>query len=178
VDYILLSDEQITVQKVQNIDFLNELIRLDERIRKIRSNEKVSYIINLFKNVVYLPKDPDYDEYDEYLTRLIDLSDREIHVLFLLSKKRTLPEWQNERGSSIRDNQLWKMFLSDAEEELKLDKEMIDTIVSGISRTGFCKQKVAPDRGKNNVVYEVSPYFERLISILTKEYNQPTINIR
>lgn len=168
IEIIMRPDEHILSEKIQNVDFLIEFSQLIECVTKTRSEDKIVFLGKLFRNAIYLPLTPDYDEYEEFRNRLMELSYREIHILHVLSNDRSVPDWQREAGESKKDNILWEMFLDEASVKTGLNKELITALVSGISRTGFCKQKVAPDRGKNKIVYEVTPYFERLKALLNE----------
>lgn len=165
LDVIMQPGEKIITQKIKDVDFIMEFIQLYECVMKIRSEDKIVRLANLFKNLICLPEEPNYDEYEEYKLKVIGLSDRETLVLALLFKERALPPHLKDANVNLKSNELWDMFLEEARVELDLDAEDITSIVSGITRTGFCKERIAPDKGVNNIVYEVTPYFKRLYSI-------------
>ncbi len=165
INDILKSEEPLRPEVVKKLDFLAEFLQLMDCAAKVRSQEKLDYIGKLFRNSIYLSNTPDYDFYEECKSKLLELSEREIDILFFLDEEIPIPPTVELAATSIKNDYIWNAYLHLASAKFDIGEEDIASIVAGISRTGFCRPKITIDKGKYNVAYEVTPLFKKL-----KEY--------
>lgn len=144
-----------------DIAFITEFMNIYDCIIKIRSNDKVDIVKKLFKNAI-CNDNMDYDEYKEFLSKINELSMREIKLLEILSGERILSSHREGAADSIKQYESWEWYLEDASGELNLSKEDIHSITAGIIRTGFCKLTVLHNKGIPYCTYEPTDYYLRL----------------
>lgn len=148
MDVILSDKELITSEKVNNIEFIMEFIKMIEVVNKLASNEKVVYIANLFRSSFIETNNYNTSEFEEYLFRLNDLSLREINILVDLY------------NNSFELERFYKI----SEEKHGLNKETINAILSSITRSGFCSELGGTmTLGYTGDFYFTTPYFEAFL---------------
>lgn len=80
-DIVFQSPELITMEKIQDADFIISFARMMDTANRLNSNKKIEYLANLFRNTYVLSPTNKTDQFDEGLSRLTGLSDREIEIL-------------------------------------------------------------------------------------------------
>lgn len=147
---IIRESNNITKEMITDIDFIMGFIKATEAVNRLSTNDKVIYIANLFKNTFCIEGEKNIDEYEEWLANLSSLSYREINILIML--------YQSNKNKEKKE-----MFYSNMEEKLGLDKENIIAILTSISRSGFCKEKVGTFLGYTGGEFYTTDYFERFL---------------
>ena len=150
LSYITQSGELIAKSDVADVPFLMELARTLEVLNRLATNEKVLYIANLFKHAFLLAGDRDIDLYEENLKRLEELSIREITILAKLHQYK----YNNEA------------FYEDIRKDCGIEKDEVKNILSAVTRTGFCKEKVGAYLGYEGDVYYTTPLFESFLKCI------------
>ena len=150
LSYITESGELIVKSDVADVPFLMELARTLEVLNRLATNEKVLYIANLFKHTFLLAGDRDIDLYEENLKRLEELSIREITILAKLHQYK----YNN------------KAFYEDIRKDCRIEKDEVKNILSAVTRTGFCKEKVGAYLGYEGDVYYTPPLFESFLKCI------------
>ncbi len=148
--YICDSPELITTDKVNDVTLLMEFARTLDVINKLSSNDKVMYIAKLFKACFLEYDNIDVYEYEEYLIRINDLSYRELELLILLRK----------HGGNNDE------FDQEVERIYHMDREMTISILNGIARSGFCKERVGAFLDYAGGDFTTTSYFERFLSMI------------
>lgn len=167
-EYILNAPELITKDKLTNISFLMEFAKTIDVINKLARNEKIIFIASLFKNTFITNEISDIDEYEEWLYCLDTMSYRELEILIYLynceleyygeefDPKRKIIEYQ-------KVVEVWFQFVKKVKRVFDIDEEDIESIVLGLSKTGFIKQEDIDVREATMKVYYVSNYFVRFM---------------
>ena len=97
-----------------------------------------------------LAGDRDIDLYEENLKRLEELSIREITILAKLHQYK----YNNEA------------FYEDIRKDCGIEKDEVKNILSAVTRTGFCKEKVGAYLGYEGDVYYTTPLFESFLKCI------------
>lgn len=139
-----------TLDSVSDEDFITDFANLYEANLRLRSNEKVQFMANLFVSAHCGEVLCGLDEYDEMLERLNRLSLREIKLLYLLHK---------HGGTSEK-------FYKDAGEELGIETELINNMLSSITQSGFCKEKVGAFLSYTGNTYYTTELYSRFLSLI------------
>ena len=145
-----LAKNLLEQEVVADVPFLMELARTLEVLNRLATNEKVLYIANLFKHTFLLAGDRDIDLYEENLKRLEELSIREITILAKLHQYK----YNNEA------------FYEDIRKDCGIEKDEVKNILSAVTRTGFCKEKVGAYLGYEGDVYYTTSLFESFLKCI------------
>lgn len=139
-----------TIHSVSKEDFIVDFMNLRDVTDRLRSNEKIQFMANLFVSTHCGENDDGLDEYDEMLERINRLSLREIKLLCLLRKY----------GETTEE------FYGQASEEFSLDKEVINNMLSSMTQSGFCKEKVGAYVGYTGNVYYTTELYARFLQLI------------
>lgn len=176
---LIIEDNTITEEMVNDVDVIMEFAKMVDVVNRLRTSQKIEYLANLFKNMVK-DSDRDYDEYEEYLQKLNDLSWRELELLFLLEEavQSNLIETVNtvnsngevfEESEGYNAEKVWDSFLKLSKESTELEEGMITSIISGTMRSGFVQHISILYPGTAVTVYVTTTYFRRLLERIKTE---------
>lgn len=140
-----------TIHTVSKEDFIVDFMNLRTVTDRLRSNEKIQFMANLFVSTHCGEDDYDLNEYDEMLERMNRLSLREIKLLCLLHKY----------GETTGE------FYEQASKEFGLDKEVINNMLSSITQSGFCKEKVGTYLGYTGNTYYTTELYARFLQLIS-----------
>lgn len=126
----------VTTEMIQDTAFLTETIKTLEVIDRLATNDKIHFIANLYCNSFNGEYDYNYDEYEELLRSLSQLSTREIRLLIDFWRISQNTPTLNE-GSS--HNPSWDKFVAHCQEK-GINKERLIAIMASLSRSGYCKE--------------------------------------
>ena len=146
---IIRNSNTITKEMV-NVDFVMGYIKALEAVNRLSTNAKVKYIANLFKNTFCIEGKKNIDEYEEWLANLSSLSYREIKILIMLYE-------------SNKKDEKKEVFYKNIEKELGLDEENTIAILTSVSKSGFCKEKVGAIVGYTGGEFYTTNYFQRFL---------------
>ena len=104
----------------------------------------------IFCFIPFSPYLRDIDLYEENLKRLEELSIREITILAKLHQYK----YNNEA------------FYEDIRKDCGIEKDEVKNILSAVTRTGFCKEKVGAYLGYEGDVYYTTPLFESFLKCI------------
>lgn len=147
-------------------DFAAKILRIWNAVQKEHQNEKIRIFAEFFNNTY---KDTPYNEYDEYLNMLEDLSVREMRLLIRLDEFHTKNKDLNPHEERVA---LWDNFeLENISKELGLSKQETKVYYDRLLYKGMCSEF----SGFFGQVFSinVSPLYKNLLSILNiqKENN-------
>lgn len=165
----VFADRTITLDDVQDVDFLFEFAMVYDAIMRLLQNEKLIFFANLLKNTVLNPA-RNTNTFQESLERLCSLSYREIEMLLLLRncQKEYYKEHCEANSEDIQDAiNIWNNYVDKAKEEFDLPDEVIESIFAGIERTGFCKVTDVLYPGATAKCYSTTLYFEEFCYDIT-----------
>lgn len=165
----VFADGTITLDDIQDVDFLFEFAMAHDAIKHLLQNEKITFFANLLKNTALNPA-RNTNTFQEELERLCSLSYREIEMLLLLRncQKEYFKERCKTNNEDIQDAiNIWDIYLDKTKEEFGLPDEMIESIFASIERTGFCKVTDVLYPGATAKCYSTSLYFEEFCYDIT-----------
>lgn len=165
---IIFSDNKITKEMVKDVSFIMEFYRLIEVVDRLSTNTKVEYLGRLFKNTVLLETENKYDNFNEYLYRFKEMSEREIEILYMLYEEMK----SIKMGEIITDKSQqemarnWREFRIKASNYFSIDQAVLLSILTGIQRTGFCSLEVIHFAGGDMSVFVVTKYFREFVELV------------
>ena len=127
----------VTPEQLDDDIFLTELLNTMEVIDRLATNEKIHFFANLFHNSFSGKDKFDYDEYEELLRSLSQLSKSEICLLIDFWRASQLQE-QDKDNPAFRTS--WDRFAAICFDK-GIDKERLVAKMTAISRTGLCKEE-------------------------------------
>lgn len=131
---VFSNQELITSDLIKDMEFIMEFMKTIDVVNRLSSNDKVKYLANLFKNSYILNKNRNLDEYEEWLSRLSDLSYREIQLLEFLyecDKKMTHLHISSD-DKYLRVQKAWDLFLQNGKSRFNLNSNDLSAIISGM----------------------------------------------
>ena len=132
---IILSDNQvITLEKVNDVEFIVNFARVMDAVNRLARNDKVEYFANLIKNG-YLSKSTSTisnDEFEEYYYEISTLSFRELEYLAFFWK------FAENHDGEIQAH-LWKSFSEKFEE--KFTDQDPRSVYRRLIKTGFIYER-------------------------------------
>lgn len=168
---VIFSDNKITQEMVKDVSFIMEFYKLIEVVDRLSTNTKVEYLGKLFKNTVLSEIENKYDNFNEYLYRFKEMSEREIEVLYMLYEEEI--EFINI-GEMITDAnyqemaRIWREFRIKAINHFSIDEAVLKSILIGIQRTGFCSLETIHLTGGDLSVFTVTKYFIDFVELIKK----------
>lgn len=168
---LIFSDNKITEEMVKDVSFIMEFYKLIEVVDRLSTNTKVEYLGKLFKNTVLSETENKYDNFNEYLYRFKEMSEREIEILYMLYEEEI--EFINI-GEMITDAnykemaRIWKEFRVKATNNFSIDEAVLNSILTGVQRTGFCSLETIHLAGGDMSVFIVTKYFIDFIELIKK----------
>lgn len=131
---ILDTKENITKEQLENIDTVNAFILTLDVVNKTIFNDKIALYGKLFANTYIGEENINFDEYQEWVVSLNELSMREFFILSKLYKYEEENPSNKEWGDICK---YWDSFIKEIKETLKLSNEDIYSLLERMLRTGF-----------------------------------------
>lgn len=159
----IANDNGVTMDDVKHYEVIMAFIKTLEAVNTLTRREKIIQYANMFSEFAKKEKrtDEDVDEYDELLNQFNQLSLREIELLHNLQKI----EAENTLKNSTNDvvtyyEKSWDAFIEFYNKEYTYSD--LVSIMSGISRTGFCVCDWSTKWNRDNslVVYTTSRFLK------------------
>lgn len=155
---LIFTDINVTSDMLMNVDFIIEFLKMIDVVNKLSSNEKIKYIAKLFRSSFIESPDYNTSEFEEFLYRINDLSLREIDILVDLYNNF--------------DN--IEKFYKIEMDKFMLNRATVNSILSGISRSGFCSEMSGGMfLGHAGGYFSTTTYFENFIKKLGLRYITP-----
>lgn len=162
-DRIMALGFSVTMEQLHDVAFLTEFQNTIEVIDRLATNEKIIFFANLFHNS-FSGKDKfdfkDYDEYEELLRNLSQLSKAEICLLIDFWRANQLHK-QDRNNPAYRTS--WDRFASICFNK-GIDRERLVAKMTAISRTGLCKEETASTFNYLGGIFFPTPLLDDLIS--------------
>lgn len=155
----IFSDNYITMEDLQDVQFILDFAKILAAVRRLSSNKKVVYMANLFK-YYHHGQQKSTDEFEEYLRRIEELSNRELEILaFLYHCEFRVPRIQPT--NEIDQKAVYNLFEKEAPSEFNLSLDDILSILVGVTRSGFCSYWGVNYPGRIKNIYYITEYFRR-----------------
>lgn len=179
---MIISDDSITSDMVKDVKEIISFAKMLEVARKLITNDKLDYLVRLYKNLL-TQDEKNYNEYEEYLHRLDELSYREIEILHILDEQDLVTEdlkrsCQNNNGifdmeahhTHIQQiESKWLEFQEIVQQKFEIDPLDLQGYMQSISRSGFCIQyKEANMPIRANSIFAVTRYYRNFANKIYK----------
>lgn len=178
----IVSDNSITLDMVKDVKEIISFAKMLDVSRKLITNDKLDYLVRLYKNLV-IQDEKNYNEYEEYLRRLDELSFREIEILHILDEQDLVIEdlkvYAQDKAGIFDDKahhikvktieEKWVKFQNVIQQEFGIDSLDLQGYMLSISRSGFCIQFNGfhmPIR--SNSIYAVTKYYRKFAKSIYK----------
>ncbi len=179
LDIILSKSENITTEMVNDVEFIINFARTLDAVNRLGSNDKVKYFANVIKNGYFESEKIDNGEFEEYLFALSTLSYRQINILIdlYIHEKNNVTEYNGE-DERKKNNKLavksepWKDFVDNITTKYSITEEDVVSILSSISKTGFCKEITGIYSGYGGGVFYITNSCKRFIKIIAGEIDE------
>ena len=143
-------------------DTVHAIVTTVEAVESSRDDRKIHRFANLLKGALR-ENVAGRDLYDEYLSILRDLSDRELQLLTMLWQFQCTKEFgvgmNRLQESQVRD--YWTHFQAKVRDELDIDSQLLNSLMERIRRTGFYAILPATDSDSNGAKGYLTEYYER-----------------
>lgn len=158
----LASDEvRLTEEVIKSDEFLHCFFLTSKAALNSRRREKIELLASLLSSTFSRPEHPDFDEYEELIQILENITWREWRALNILDRFTNTP-------MSPSDNLLqwslkfWNTFVGAIEAELGIPQNEIIPFLTGISRTGLYVEISGGFMDYSGGVGYLSPRFQKL----------------
>lgn len=139
IDCILQDDELITIEQVNDIEFIINFSKTVESIKRLATNDKVKYFGNLLRNGYLRNVRIDNNDFEEYSNIITELSYRELtYLAFFKQETKKMKSTYN----------IWDKFKQNFEIEFKVKRSEIDEIFTRLKRSGFIDEEFITEEGK------------------------------
>lgn len=159
-DRIMALGFSVTREQLNDVAFLTEFQNTIEVIDRLATNEKIIFFANLFHNSFSGKDKFDYDEYEELLRSLSQLSKSEICLLIDFWRANQLHK-QDKNNPAFRTS--WDRFAAICFDK-GIDKERLVVKMTAISRTGLCKEDTGTRFDYAGGMFFPTPLLDDLIS--------------
>lgn len=164
---LIFSDESVTLDDVKDATFITDFARSLSAVRRLSTNKKVVYIANLFRNYHSSGVNEEIDEFEEFLSRLEDLSYRELKILaYLCDCENKVPHIEPDKA--VDQLATWDYFEKTASKEFDLIINDVKSIVAGTVRSGFCNSFGITRPGHIKSVYYVTDYYKKFLNKISR----------
>lgn len=139
IDCILENSELITVDQVNDLEFIINFSKTVEAVKRLATSDKVKYFGNLIRNGYLRGERINNNDFEEYSNLLNELSYREITYLSFFKQYGHENELMQGRG--------WDQFSIKFRDEFKLNRSGVYVIFTRLKRTGFVDELYISDSG-------------------------------
>lgn len=179
LDIILSDSDNITTEMVNDVEFIINFSKTLDAVNRLGSNDKVKYFANVIKNGYFANEKIDNGEFEEYLFALSTLSYRQINILvdLYMHEKNNVKEYDGE-DETQKDNKLagrfepWKDFVDSVITKYSITEEDVVSILSSISRTGFCNEITGTYFDYGGGVFYITNSCKRFIRMIAGEIDE------
>ncbi|CEJ74240.1 Uncharacterised protein [[Clostridium] sordellii] len=155
---------------IKSDDFLHKYMITRNVVVKTNRKEKIKIFAMLFKSSINNKGDFAVDLYEEYLDILDELSYRELYILAKLYKYENEYPLEPNENELQRCNKFWNEFTNEIKNDLNIDEEELDAILTRINRTGCYKEIVGTYVDYNGGKGKLTPIFNRIQKLINSEY--------
>lgn len=129
----------IPLEDLLKSNAIGEWCLICEAIKKINSVQKIRTLGVLYKNTYLnksMPTEEDNNLFEEWVSILSDISDREINILLILLRYEDCYNGNSESKYSIADS-FWKDFSEEVMNQYNFTEEEFYSVLTRLLRTGF-----------------------------------------
>lgn len=129
----------LTEELIASEDFLHCYFKTLKAAQHTRQKEKVQLLAKLLCGAISSTA-PDFDQYEEFLDTLDQMSLREITALQLLRRHEVASKTSVWKTEASQISSYWQTFKEEVCDELGLEAEEFDPFVARLVRTGFYRE--------------------------------------
>lgn len=181
IGIILRDSTNITTEMVNDIEFIMNFAKTLDAVNRLSSNDKIKYFANLIKNGYLKNNKIDDGEFEEYLFALSTLSYRQINILNDLYIYEKNVKSDDFKDGTKKNNKLaerresWNLFIKDMTEKYSITEEDVQSILSSISSTGFCREITGAYYGYTGGTFYITDGCKKFIKMITDKNMQQDI---
>lgn len=157
----------MTEELIQSNDFLHCYFKTLRAAQQTRRKEKIELLARMLRGAT-CSNQMDFDQYEEFLDALEEMSLREILALQLLQRREVASRtsiWETEVDQITS---YWKLFKNDVIESLGLEEKEFDPFIARLVRTGFYRENNESFYGDTPKVGITTRQFEKLLALIDK----------
>ncbi len=169
LDIILSDSQNITLEKVNDVEFIMNFSKILEAVNRLSTNEKVEYFANVIKNGYFSEEKISNNEFDEYFFALSTLSYRQINILidFYYHDKNFCKNNDEESKNKLQGrSEHWDKFINEVTLKYSVSEDDVVSILSSISRTGFCKEITGATYNYKGGIFYITNSCERFVKMI------------
>ncbi len=174
LDIVLSTSETITTEMVNDVEFIINFAKTLEAVNRLGSNDKVKYFANIIKNGYLSGQRITDGEFEEYLYALSTMSYRQINILIdlYIYEQNNVAE-DNTEDKTKKNNKLaprhdtWSTFVNSVAEKYSITLEDVISILTSISKTGFCSEVTGAYFGYTGGVFYITSSCKKFIEMIS-----------
>lgn len=151
-------------------DFLHCYFSTVKAAINTRRRDKIKMFARLLKSTIQFNSFSKTDEYEEYLQILDELSYRELMILIKLESFETQYVKKENENDLQKANRFWDQFRVELVEELEVQEDEIDAILTRLNRTGCYESFVGAYWSYTGGKGKTTPTFKSLMRHISEEY--------
>jgi len=126
----------LTDDEIKSEDFLHAFFATSKAALNTRQKDKIRLFARLLQN--YASNLEEFDEFEEQLSILDDLSYREFQVLLVLKHyEESYPSTEEDDNRLQRAERFWDQFQAECETELNITSHELNGLLTRLNRTGL-----------------------------------------
>lgn len=137
IDCILENSGLITIEKVNDVEFIINFSKTVEAVKRLATNDKVKYFGNLLRNGYLREERINNNDFEEYSNIINELSYREITYLSFFVKKQ----------SKINGGFGWNEFSKKFQKKFNVNLSETYNIFTRLKRTGYIDELFETESG-------------------------------
>jgi hypothetical protein len=152
-------------ERIRQREFLDALTITLRRVQETASDLKIKRFARLFASYYEGKEFASFDQYEEYVSILDQLGEREFQVLLLLNDY----EQRNplgDRNPLQRATGFWERLVAEVEEKIRIPRDELTPTLTRLQRTGLYEHFVGSYWDYTGGMGCVTPLFSRLLAAL------------
>lgn len=164
-DELAKSEGGLNPELLESNEFLHCFFATADAALRTSRIEKIHAFARLLGATTQRAQFSSIDEFEEFLSILDDLSNRELAVLILLDQYEiNHPKLDNENDLQ-RTNRFWGDFSSEISSDLGILPEEVDSVLSRLNRSGCYETFTGSYLSYTGGRGKITPFFRRLKSV-------------
>lgn len=135
-DELARGEKQLCPELLESTEFLHCYFATTAAALSTQRNEKIQALARLVLSSATNGKIATIDEYEEFLSILVELSFRELSVLVLLEKYEARYSRQSDENDLQRAIRFWDEFVQQVALDFSVRPDEIDAILTRLNRSG------------------------------------------
>ena len=161
-DELAKNEESLHPELLENNEFLHCYFATSAAVLRTHRNEKIQAFARLLRSSTEDGKISTVDEYEELLSILADLSQRELSVLVTLDQYETRHPPLPDENDLQRANRLWDAFVLQISQDLSIGLREVGSVLTRLNRSGCYETFTGGFFDYSGGRGKITPMFHRL----------------